>query len=167
MMNSIIQLKKLILMLTIILLFILSPSLKAQNNNLSLNPHILRNIGTQQFEKLTAYRALLPVFQEAIQNKCGNAVSYSASNRWHLFVLEADNWFKPDFNYQEFTQLHEYLKNTGTKRIEQLKCTSPQLKAWKKAIGEDIIGYSAALLILKKISDSKEEAYKDFFQPSR
>lgn len=128
----------------------------AQNNTLELNPHILRNYKLYSNEQLTAYRSLLPYFQREIEGKCGWKPTVYTSPKWQLLVLEADSLNYPGFNHPQFEQLMQHYKKQGDILIKKSSCAGTALPAWSKAIDKDIIGYAAALLILRDISDIRE-----------
>ncbi|MCK0068068.1 hypothetical protein [Kordiimonas laminariae] len=136
-------------------------SLNTQNG---FEPYILRNYKNYNSEQLTAYRTLLPHFQEKITEKCGWQPTVYPATRWQLLVLEADSNNYPDFNHQLYDQVRKHYQKQGQQLIAEIPCDAPPLKAWLKAITEDLTGYAAALLALKEISNLREQQTQDFMR---
>ncbi len=153
--------KHILIILTTLTIFTSYPvySLNTQNG---FEPYILRNYKNYNSEQLTAYRTLLPHFQEKITEKCGWQPTVYPAMRWQLLVLEADSNNYPNFNHQLYSQFRQQYLKTGMELLAKIPCDHPALKAWHTAIKEDFIGYAAALLALKNISNLREETFRQF-----
>lgn len=138
------------------LLIFMAVAANAQDASFALNPYMLRQSEHYQHEQLSAYRTLLPYFQQRITTKCNFKTKLYPSPRWQIFVLEADSNNYTSLNQQVLIQMQKNYRTQGDKLLSSMTCTSPALKAWHKAVEEDIIGYTAALIALKEISNLRD-----------
>ena len=156
--------RKILASVLIYLVFLLNTPVHAQNTDRGFDPYILRNHQLYSSEHLTAYRVLLPYFQNLITEKCGWRSETYPSPRWQLLVLEADSNNYPGFNHQLYDQVRNHYQQQGQQLIAEIPCDAPPLKAWLKAITQDLTGYAAALLALKEISNLREQQTQDFMR---